>query len=56
MIRIWKSRDGKEASAKFVRIDSITGKIVVENDQGREFRIPLNVLSDEDVAYIESIQ
>ncbi|MEM9237751.1 MAG: SHD1 domain-containing protein [Verrucomicrobiota bacterium] len=49
--RTWTSTDGKEIEAELVKVE---GEIVVLSMRGKEYRVPLNKLSDEDREFAES--
>jgi hypothetical protein len=51
--RTWTTTNGRQADATFVRLD---GDVVILMRDGRQFKIPLNVLSDDDLLYVNSLR
>jgi hypothetical protein len=53
-MRIWTSKKGDTVEAAYMRLFA-GGKVVLITPEGRELRVPIDALSDEDQAYLASL-
>ncbi len=52
--REWTNRDGARIEARMVSVDPGVGSVLLEMRNGREYRVRLDSLSDEDQAWIQT--